>query len=208
MTDAEPRVFVVDDDDAVRASLSRLLKANGYRVDAFASGPEFLASAAPGAGPACVVLDVRMPEQDGLALQRELLKFDTPPALVFITGHGDIPMSVQAMKAGAVNFLTKPVDRSLLLTAVAEALARSLQARAESSELRELQRRAATLTPREREVMAWVACGRLNKQIADELGTAEKTVKIHRGRVMEKMHARSLAELVRAADKLGIRPIP
>ena len=205
MTQTQPRVLLVEDDDAVRRALSRLLKANGYRIEAFASGLALLEDGALLAGPACLVLDVRLPELNGLDLQHRLLDLDVPPAIVFITGHGDIPMSVKAMKAGAVNFLSKPVDESELLIAVEEALARSAREHAEHGELRELQRRAAALTPREREVMARVADGRLNKQIAGELGTSEKTIKVHRGRVMQKMQAASLADLVRAAERLGIR---
>ena len=205
MTQTQPRVLLVEDDDAVRRALSRLLKANGYRIEAFPSGRALLEDGALLAGPACVVLDVRLPELNGLDLQHRLLGLDVPPAIVFITGHGDIPMTVKAMKAGAVNFLSKPVDESELLIAVEEALARSAREHAEHGELRELQRRAAALTPREREVMARVADGRLNKQIAGELGTSEKTIKVHRGRVMQKMQAASLADLVRAAEKLGIR---
>ena len=205
MTQTQPRVLLVEDDDAVRRALSRLLKANGYRIEAFASGRALLEDGALLAGPACVVLDVRLPGLNGLDLQHRLLDRDVPPAIVFITGHGDIPMTVKAMKAGAVNFLSKPVDESELLIAVEEALARSAREHAEHAELRELQRRAATLTPREREVMTRVADGRLNKQIAGELGTSEKTIKVHRGRVMQKMQAASLADLVRAAERLGIR---
>jgi len=205
VTDADPQVFLVDDDDSVRRGLLRLLKANGYRAVAFASAHEFLDSGAARASPACVLLDVRMPQFSGLDLQHELVARDSPLAIVFITGHGDVPMGVKAMKAGAINFLLKPANERELLAAVDEALSRAAREHIEREELRELQRREATLTPREREVMAWVVDGRRNKQIATELGIVEKTIKVHRARVMEKMRADSLADLVRSAQKLGFR---
>ncbi len=205
MTKVRGRVFLVDDDDSVRTGLSRLLRANGYQVEAFACGRAFLESGVLQDGPACLVLDIRMPESNGLDLQRELLGLDDQPGVVFVTGHGNIPLSVRAIKAGAVNFLSKPVGESELLAAVEEALASSAKNSAARNELRVLQNRLAALTPREHEVMVRVVAGRLNKQIAAELGTSEKTIKVHRARVMEKLQAASLADLVRAAEKLGIR---
>ncbi len=208
MNGDQHQVFLVDDDESVRQALTRLLRASGHRVQAFASAREFLESGADGSIPACLLLDVSMPGLDGLDLQRELQARDVALPVVFITGHGDIPMSVKAMKAGAVNFLAKPVRDSELLAAIDEALARSMREHAERRELDELRRRADTLTPREREVMARVVAGRLNKQIADDLGTSEKTVKVHRGRVMAKMKAGSLAQLVRAAERIGFTEKP
>lgn len=205
MTGPESAVFLVDDDDSVRRSLLRLLKANGYRAAAFASAGEFLDSGAVWASPACVLLDVFMPEFSGLELQHELIALDSPLAIVFVTGNGDIPMGVKAMKAGAVNFLSKPVNEPELIAAVDEALSRSARECLEREGLRELKRWEATLTPREREVMTWVVDGRRNKQIANALGVVEKTIKVHRARVMTKMRAGSLPDLVRAAQKLGFR---
>ena len=197
-------VFVVDDDPSVRKGLGRLLKSAGYDVELFASAREFLDRVSQGGSAGCVVLDVRMPGVSGLELQQELKAFATPISIIFITGHGDIPMSVRAMKDGATDFLAKPVHGEDLLAAVEQAIARNTEDRARHQVLRELQSRASTLTPRELEVMALVVRGRLNKQSADELGTVEKTIKAHRARVMEKMKVTSLAELVVAAEKLGI----
>jgi FixJ family two-component response regulator len=197
-------VFVVDDDASVRKALARLLKSAGYAVETFATAREFLDNERSPSAPGCVVLDVRLPGLSGLDLQQELKRFPPAPAIVFISGHGDIPTSVRAMKDGAVDFLTKPVNDQELIWAVEQAMARNTEARARQAELQELQRRAGNLTPREREVMALVVRGFLNKQVAAVLGTVEKTVKVHRGRVIEKMGVASLAELVRAAEKLGM----
>jgi FixJ family two-component response regulator len=200
-----PSVFLVDDDSSVRTALSRLIKSAGYAVQAFASARDFLdywrtCDGARG----CLVLDVRMPGLSGLDLQHELLATNTLLPIIFITGHGDIPMSVQAMKDGAVDFLPKPVEDTQLLKAIEQALARADQEIGERQELEDIQRRLETLTPREREVMDLVVRGLLNKQIAFELGTVEKTVKVHRARVMEKMEVQSLAELVRITERMGI----
>jgi FixJ family two-component response regulator len=203
MTSAGSMVFVVDDDPSVRRALSRLLKSAGLRAEAFASAEAFLVQALPDV-PACVVLDVRMPGLDGLELQRTLAERDARLPIVFITGHGDIPMTVQAMKAGAVDFLPKPFNDQALLSAVRQALARDMAARRTGAELTELRQRAESLTRREREVMAMVTRGMLNKQAAHRLGVAEKTIKVHRAQVMRKMGADSLAELVRMGEKLGI----
>jgi FixJ family two-component response regulator len=199
-----PTVFLVDDDSSVRRALTRLIKSAGYPVLAFASAGEFLENNVPSDGPACLVLDIRMPGLSGLDLQGELQKRDSILPIIFITGHGDIPMSVQAMKAGAVDFLPKPVKDKELLHAIEQALARAGRESTERSEIADIRRRSVTLTPREREVMELVVTGMINKQIAYELGTVEKTIKIHRARVMEKMKAGSLAELVRIAERIGI----
>jgi FixJ family two-component response regulator len=205
-TETYSTVFVVDDDASVRKGLARLLKSAGYAVEAFASAREFLDRASHGAGTGCVVLDVRMPGLSGLDLQRELKTFRPPISIIFITGYGDIPMSVRAIKDGAADFLAKPIHDQDLLRAVQQAIARNAEDRVRYEVLRELQQRASALTPRELEVMALVVRGRLNKQVASELGTTEKTIKVHRSRVMEKMQVTSLAELVLAAEKLGILP--
>jgi FixJ family two-component response regulator len=199
-------VFLVDDDASVRRALARLIKSAGHQVQTFASAREFLGTKACGEEAACLVLDVRMPGLTGMDLQRELQNLNRNVPIVFITGHGDIPMSVQAMKAGAVDFLPKPVKDTELLRAIKQALARAVHDRAERNELEDIQRRVEKLTPREREVMVLVVRGLLNKQIGFELGTVEKTIKVHRARVMEKMQADSLAELVRLAEKVGIPP--
>jgi len=197
-------VFLVDDDSSVRRALTRLIKSAGYPVLAFASAGEFLENNVPSDGPACLVLDIRMPGLSGLDLQGELQKRDSILPIIFITGHGDIPMSVKAMKAGAVDFLPKPVKDKELLHAIEQALARAGRENADRGEIADIRRRSVTLTPREREVMELVVTGMINKQIAYELGTVEKTIKIHRARVMEKMRAGSLAELVRIAERIGI----
>ena len=196
-------VSVVDDDASVRKALARLLTSAGYAVETFASAREFLERCRHEEIPGCVVLDLCMPGLSGLELQRELMAF-APLSVIFITGHGDVPASVRAMKDGAVDFLTKPVDERNLLSVVEQAIARTREARERYTEIQELRRRATSLTPREREVMALVVRGRLNKQSAVELGTVEKTIKVHRARVIEKMGVGSLAELVRAAEKLGM----
>jgi FixJ family two-component response regulator len=200
-----PVVFVVDDDASIRAALDSLFKSVGLVVRSFGSAQEFL-SEPPADGPACLVLDVRLPGMSGLDLQRALAERDTPLPVVMITGHGDIPMTVRAMRAGAVEFLSKPFRDQDLLDAVQQALDRSRMLRREQAAMGELQARCDSLTPREREVMKLVITGLLNKQIAYDLGISEVTVKIHRGQVMEKMGAASVAELVRMADRLGIRP--
>jgi FixJ family two-component response regulator len=197
-------VFLVDDDSSVRKALARLIRAAGYEIETFASAQEFIESKPETAGVACLVLDVRMPGLNGLDLQDALHAANVPIPIVFITGHGDIPMSVQAMKAGAVDFLPKPVREETLLPAIEQALARASRQRAEAAELGDIRRRLESLTPREREVMELVVTGMLNKQIAHALGTVEKTVKVHRARVMAKMDAGSLAALVRLAEKVGM----
>ncbi|MGU7768591.1 response regulator transcription factor [Burkholderia sp. MR1-5-21] len=201
MNDPASIVFIVDDDPSVRQALSRLVRSAGYRAEAFDSGRAFLAAADPTNCPACLLLDLQLPDVNGLELQREL---DAALPIIFITGHGDIGTTVDAMKAGAADFLPKPVSDTVLLDAIGRALERSMQMGERRRELASLQARVDRLTPREREVMALVVTGRLNKQVADDLGIAEKTIKIHRARVMEKMEAASLADLVRLADKLGI----
>jgi FixJ family two-component response regulator len=195
------RVFVVDDDDGVRRALGRLLRAAGYATEVFGSARAFLANADLASGPACLVLDLKLPGLSGLDLQREL-NMSLP--IIFVTGHGDIGTTVDAMKAGAADFLTKPVLDTVLLDVVDRALERARQMFAHRQELADIRLRLERLTPREREVMALVVTGRLNKQVADDLGIAEKTIKIHRARVMEKMNAHSFADLIHLADKAGI----
>jgi len=211
MSGAHGIVFVVDDDPLVRDSVADLLCSAGFTVRTFGSATDFLESKRPDVA-ACLILDVQLPDRSGLDLQTELVKSGIEIPIVFLTGHGDIPMSVQAMKAGAVEFLTKPFRPQPLFDAVKEALLRDGEARQQRSETAELRTRFATLTPRERQVLALVVTGLLNKQIAFELGTTDLTIKAHRGRVMRKMGAGSLADLVRMAEKLkissepGIRP--
>jgi FixJ family two-component response regulator len=204
--DAEALVFVVDDDAPMRESVKNLLRSVGLRVEAFASAQAFLRSPRPDV-PGCLVLDVRLPGLSGLDLQKQMAEGERDMPIIFITGHGDIPMTVQAMKAGAVEFLPKPFRDQELLDAIQQALARDRHARDQRAQRDALRRRYGTLTPREREVMALVVAGLLNKQIAAALGTSEASVKVHRQHVMTKMGTGSLATLVRMADRLGI-PTP
>lgn len=199
-------VFVVDDDAAVRKSLVRLMKSAGYRAESFPSANEFLEYWKRDPTPGCVLLDIQMPGLDGLQLQEKLQSSTHGIPVIFITGYGDIPASVKAMKAGAVDFFSKPFNDEDLLKAVREAIERDHQERSERADREAVARRFETLTPREREVMVLVIRGLLNKQIAAALGASEKTIKIHRGRVMEKMKVQSVVDLVRAADKIGFRP--
>jgi FixJ family two-component response regulator len=205
VTDSDALVFVVDDDPSVRKALARLLRAAGFRAEAFATADEFLRRPPPEA-PACVVLDLHLEESSGLDLQRALAERDADLPVVFITGQGDIPTTVRALKAGAADFLPKPVDEGDLLAAVRQAVARHALARREGAEAADLRRRAASLSPREREVLALVVSGLLNKQVGHRLAVTEKTVKAHRAQVMRKMRAASLAELVRMAAMLGLAP--
>jgi FixJ family two-component response regulator len=202
VTPDNPIVFLVDDDPRVREALCSLISSVGLRVAAFGTAAEFLAFEKPDT-PSCLVLDLQLPDVSGLELQRELAAGEAPP-IVFITGHGDIPSSVRAMKAGAIEFLSKPFGEEELLQAINAALALDTTARQKRSELAELKKSYALLTPREREVLPFVVAGFANKETAGELGTSEITIGVHRGQIMRKMGARSLAELVRMADKLGI----
>ncbi|HSC29930.1 MAG TPA: response regulator [Vicinamibacterales bacterium] len=203
MTGADAIVFVVDDDAAMRRSLENVLRSVGLRVSVFASAQEFLGSDRPDV-PGCLVLDVRLPGLSGLDLQRRMAEADLDIPIVFVTGHGDIPMSVRAMKDGAVEFLTKPFRDQDLLDAIHLALERARAARAQRADLDALRARYRSLTPRERDVLALVVAGLPNKQVGSKLGTSETTVKIQRHQVMEKLGAGSLAELVRMADRLGV----
>jgi FixJ family two-component response regulator len=202
VTPDNPIVFLVDDDPRVREALCSLISSVGLRVAAFGSAAEFLAFEKPDA-PSCLILDLQLPDVNGLELQRELAGGEAPP-IVFITGHGDIPSSVRAMKAGAIEFLSKPFGEEELLQAIHAALALDRAARRQRSELAELRKSYSLLTPREREVIPFVVAGFANKETGAELGTSEITIGVHRGQIMRKMGARSLAELVRMADKLGI----
>jgi len=199
----QPTIIVIDDDASMRRALENLLKSVGFGVELFASPQEFLQSERPDR-PGCIVLDVRFPGRSGLDMQRDLANCDTQLPIIFITGYGDVPMSVRAMKAGAVEFLTKPFRDQDLLDAVGTALEADRTRRAGEMRLAELRARSDTLTARERQVMSLVVAGRLNKQIAGELGVSEMTVKMHRRQVMRKMQATGVAQLVRLADQLGV----
>jgi len=203
--DTQPVVFVVDDDLGVRDAIRKLIASVGLRVESFGSAGEFFSSSRPDV-PACLVLDVRLPDVSGLEFQRALADARVEIPIIFITGHGDIPMSVRAMKAGAVEFLTKPFRGQELLDAIQEAIAKDRVARAERAQMNQIRARYDTLTPREKEVLHLVASGMLNKQVAAELGASELTIKTHRGRVMQKMGADSLADLVRMSEKLSPPP--
>jgi FixJ family two-component response regulator len=200
-------VFVTDDDASVRKAVARLLRSAGFQATAFATAEEFLQEPLPDA-PACAILDVHLPGLDGLALQRALAEKDATLPVVFITGYGDIPTTVRAMRAGAVDFLPKPFDNQALLAAVRQAVARHRQARQELAGLSDLRQRYDCLSTREREVLSLVVTGMLNKQVGHKLGVTEKTVKAHRAQIMQKMHLKSLAELVRIAGRLGVDRSP
>ena len=207
MPDPTPLVFVVDDDPSIRESLSLLLSSAGYGVEAFASAKEFLESErGTPQGPACLVLDIKMPGLSGLDLQKELMSRNIIIPIIFITGHGDIPMSVQAMKKGAVDFLPKPFDDDDLLDAVKEALLKDSQALADLDEQKRILQRLDSLTTREHEVLTYLITGMLNKQIAYVLNISERTVKAHRKQVFDKMGVNSIAELVRLTEKVGVKP--
>jgi FixJ family two-component response regulator len=203
-SEAQPIVFVIDDDESIREALKSLLRSVGLRVELFGAASEFLKSKLPDV-PSCLVLDVRLPGLSGLDFQTELAKANVHIPIIFITGHGDIPMTVRAMKAGAVEFLTKPFRDQELLDSVGIALERGRARREQDSTVHDVKIHFESLTPREQEVMGFVTAGLMNKQIAAKLGVSEITVKVHRGNVMRKMGARSLADLVRMADVLGIR---
>ena len=207
MATAKPIVFVVDDDVWVRESLETLIRDEGWQPETFSSAQQFL-DRPRALTPSCLVLDISLPGLNGLELQKRVAVERTDMPIIFITGHGDIPMSVGAMKAGAVEFLTKPFNDEVLLTAIRQALERSRLALAQEAEMQELRDRYASLTPREMQVMALVVSGLLNKQVGGELGISEKTVKAHRGQVMQKMKANSVADLVKMAEKLHLTALP
>jgi FixJ family two-component response regulator len=206
MNDSRFVIFLVDDDEGVLRALSRMLSTKGFEVQAFSSATEFLARHDRSV-PGCAIFDVSMPDLDGIELQKALRARESERPVIFITGVGDIPTSVQAMKAGAIDFLTKPVKSQQLLAAVALAAEKEAKAIASRSELAVINDRLSSLTPREREVLTHVIAGRLNKQIAGDLGTSEKTIKLHRGRMMHKLGVRSVADLVRVAERAGIQPV-
>jgi two-component system response regulator FixJ len=205
ITASSPTVFIIDDDASVRKGLSRLLRSAGFAVEMFASAELFL-EREHYEGIGCLVLDVRMPGISGIDLQDELSKADYSMPIIFITGHGTIPMGVQAVKKGAVDFLPKPFDDDELLQAVSEAIEKDQEGREEHAEVHSIRGRLELLTPREHEILRYVITGMLNKQVAYELGISEKTVKVHRGRIMEKLDVGSVADLVRLAEKAGIKP--
>jgi FixJ family two-component response regulator len=206
MSPAKPAVYVVDDDPSVRVAMERLLKSVGLTVKTFASAQEFLEQATP-EWSGCLIVDLRMPGMGGLDLQGQLSARQLSLPVIFLTGYGTVPASVQAMKAGAVDFLEKPVNDQTLLDAVHKALERDRAARRNQAEMQSLRQRLAALTPREYEVLTFIISGRLNKQSAAALGTTEKTIKVHRARIMKKLECASLAELVRLAGKAGIKPL-
>ena len=202
---SEPTVFIIDDDPSARRGVTRLVRAAGLNAEPYPSGAEFLSSGRIDE-PGCIVLDVRMPEMTGPELQAELGKSEHCLPIIFLSGHADVPIAAQAMKCGAVDFLTKPVDRDDLLAAISVSLEKDAENRMRRDERADLLERVETLTPREKEVMTWVITGMLNKQIAGQLDISEETVKIHRGRVMQKLGVMSVAELVRLCGKVGIPP--
>jgi RNA polymerase sigma factor (sigma-70 family) len=202
---SEPTVFIIDDDPSARRGLTRLVRAAGHTAESFASAADFLASDQR-SGPGCILLDVQMPEMTGPELQEELIKADYSLPIVFLSAHGDVPIAAGAMKKGAVDFFTKPVDGPDLLAAIEESLARDAENREQRAETLSIQKLIETLTPREHEVMTYVITGMLNKQIAGRLEISEETVKIHRARVMQKLGVDSVAELVRLCEKAGIPP--
>jgi len=207
MTEIAPKVFVVDDDPSVRRSLNRLLKSSGYQAETFATAREFLLHDAH-PGPGCLVLDLQLPDLDGLELQQTLARTAHSLPIIFISGHGDIPASVRAIKNGALDFLPKPFAAKDLLRLIGEAIERSRREQKDHLEISAIRNRLAQLTPREYEVLCCVVAGKLNKQIAADLGVGEKTVKVHRGRVMEKMGVHTVADLVRTTEKGGVIPAP
>jgi FixJ family two-component response regulator len=206
MNPSPTTIHVVDDDPSFLTAVSRLLRAAGYAVQTFSSAAEFL-NRPPSDTPGCVVLDLRMPGPNGMELQTALAKADNPLPVIFLTGHGDIPTSVRAMRQGAVDFLTKPVKKEALFEAVGRALAQNVAERERRARLRSLREQYDKLTPREHEVVTHVVAGRLNKEIASDLGTCERTIKAHRAAIMDKLALQSLAELVRFAQEVGIQPV-
>jgi FixJ family two-component response regulator len=202
---SEPTVFIIDDDPSARRGLTRLVRTAGMKAQSFPSARKFLASEGRG-GPGCIVLDVRMPEMTGPELQEELARAEYCMPIVFLSAHADVPITARVMKKGAVDFLTKPVDKEDLLGAIRAAVARDAESRARKAENESALERLGVLTPREREIMTWVIAGKLNKQIAFELDISEETVKVHRGRVTQKLRVDSVAELVRLCGKAGVLP--
>jgi FixJ family two-component response regulator len=199
------KVFLVDDDVGIQKAMSRLLRAEGYEFRSYSTAMEFLADDT-NAEPGCVILDLNLPEIDGLQLQQHMASKSAPRPIIFVSGMGDVPSSVSAMKAGAIDFLTKPVQRQALVAAIERAREEDSKIRCSRVERQAVEQRLAKLTPREKEVLGYVVAGRLNKQIAAELGTVEKTIKVHRGRMMVKLGIRSVAELVRFTERAGLQP--